>query len=36
MELVKHEPDRWVVVNAGQEWETVQEELRIVILGRLK
>jgi len=35
-EMVKQEPNRWVVVNAGQEWETVQEELRIVILGRLK
>ncbi|HEY9527905.1 MAG TPA: dTMP kinase [Anaerolineales bacterium] len=36
LEMVKAEPDRWVVVDAGQEWETVQEELRIVILGRLK
>jgi dTMP kinase len=36
LEMVKQEPTRWVAVNAGQEWETVQEELRIVILGRLK
>lgn len=35
-EMVQQEPDRWVVVNAGQAWESVQEELRIVILGRLK
>jgi len=35
-EMVKQEPQRWVVVNSGQEWESVQEELRIVILGRLK
>jgi dTMP kinase len=35
-EMVQQEPDRWVVVNAGQEWESVQEELRIVIQGRLK
>ena len=35
-EMVQQEPNRWVVVNAGQVWETVQEELRIVILGRLK
>jgi dTMP kinase len=35
-EMVQQEPNRWVVVNAGQEWEAVQEELRIVILGRLK
>jgi len=36
LEMMKAEADRWVVVDAGQEWETVQEELRIVILGRLK
>jgi dTMP kinase len=35
-QMVKQEPDRWVVVNAAQEWESVQDELRIVILGRLK
>jgi dTMP kinase len=35
-EMVQQEPDRWVVVNAGQDWESVQEELRMVILGRLK
>jgi dTMP kinase len=35
-EMVKAEPKRWVVVNAEQKWEFVQEELRKVILGRLK
>src|SRR5688500_5171936 len=35
-EMVKQEPNRWIVVNARQDWEAVQEELRIVILGRLK
>src|SRR6266508_136830 len=35
-EMVKAEPNRWVVVNAGQNWESVQEELRKVIVGRLK
>jgi dTMP kinase len=35
-EMLKHEPNRWVVVNAGQDWEDVQEELRIVILARLE
>jgi hypothetical protein len=33
--MVKAEPDRWAVVNAKQEWESVQEELRKVIEGRL-
>ena len=36
LEMVKAEPNRWVVVNAGQDWEDVQEELRIVILARLE
>jgi dTMP kinase len=35
-EMVKQEPDRWVVVNANQKWDDVQEELRMVILGRLQ
>jgi hypothetical protein len=34
--MVKQEPNRWVVVNAGQKWEEVQDELRLVILGRLQ
>ena len=35
LEMVKQEPSRWVVVDAGREWEFVQEELRKVIEERL-
>jgi dTMP kinase len=35
-EMVKQEPDRWVVVDAGRTWDVVQEELRIVLLARLE
>jgi dTMP kinase len=35
-EMVKAEPNRWVVVNAEEKWESVQEELRKVIELRLK
>ncbi len=35
LELVKAEPERWVVVDAAQGWETVQENLRGQILTRL-
>jgi len=35
-EMVKAESNRWVVVNAEQKWESVQEELRKMILKRLK
>jgi len=35
-EMVKAEPNRWVVVDAEQKWESVQEELRKVIEGRLE
>ncbi len=35
-EMVKAEPNRWVVVDAEQKWESVQEALRKVILKRLK
>jgi dTMP kinase len=35
LEMVTQEPERWVVVDAGNEWEPVQEQLRSVILGRL-
>jgi len=34
--MVQQEPKRWVVVDSSQKWETVQEELRRVIEGRLK
>jgi dTMP kinase len=35
-EMVKQEPNRWVVVNAEQKWDDVQEELRKVIEDKLK
>jgi dTMP kinase len=31
LEMVKQEPGRWVVVDAGNEWDEVQRELRKVI-----
>jgi len=34
--VVKQEPDRWVVINSDQKWESVQEELRKVIVSRMK
>jgi dTMP kinase len=36
LEMVKAEPDRWVVVNAEQAWNSVQQDLRKVIEARLK
>ena len=36
LEMVKAEPKRWVVVNSDQKWESVQEELKQVIVGRLQ
>jgi thymidylate kinase len=36
LEMVKQEPQRWVVVNSDQKWESVQEELKKVIIHRLK
>ena len=35
LEMVKQEPNRWVVVNSDQKWESVQEELKNVIVSRL-
>ena len=35
-ELVKLEPQRWCVLDAGQSWEAVQAALREVIQGRSK
>lgn len=34
-EMVNAEPKRWVVVNSEQAWESVQAELRKVVLGKL-
>ena len=36
LEMVKQEPDRWVVIDLGQPWDDVQQELRKLIVGRLK
>lgn len=36
LEMVRQEPVRWVVIDAGQTWDDVQEQLRTVIVGRLK
>jgi dTMP kinase len=35
LEMVKQEPERWVVIDSGRGWDEVQEELRQVILKRL-
>jgi dTMP kinase len=35
LELVKAEPERWVVVDAGRPWEAVQADLRQTLLARL-
>jgi dTMP kinase len=34
-ELIKLEPRRWVVVDASQRWEAVQQALRVLISARL-
>jgi dTMP kinase len=36
LEMVKAEPKRWSVVDAGQKWDEVQKELRKVIEEKLK
>jgi len=35
LEMMKAEPCRWVLVDAGQPWQKVQEQIRGVILDRL-
>ncbi len=35
LEMVEQEPGRWVVIDAGQDWNSVQEELRNTILSKL-
>jgi dTMP kinase len=35
LEMVKAEPERWVVVNSEQAWESVQADLRKVILEKV-
>ena len=36
LEMVKREPERWVVVNAGEGWGEVQKNLQKVLLERLQ
>ena len=36
LEMAKQEPERWRVVDAGREWQLVQEDLRNVIADRLE
>ena len=36
LEMVKQEPARWAVVDAGQAWDSVQADLRGAILKRIK
>ena len=36
LEMVKQEPERWVVVNSEQKWDDVQAELKKVIVKRLQ
>jgi dTMP kinase len=35
-EMVKAEPNRWAVVDAGQKWEDVQQELRKAVEAKIK
>ncbi len=36
LEMVKAEPQRWAVLDAGKEWAEVQEQLRKVVVQRLQ
>jgi dTMP kinase len=36
LQLVRREPGRWVVIDAGREWQQVQNDLRMVIVQRLR
>ena len=36
LEMAKQEPSRWVVIDAGKEWDDVQAELKRVIEKKLK
>jgi len=35
LEMVKQEPNRWIVIDSDQKWETVQEELKKVIINKI-
>jgi dTMP kinase len=36
LEMVKTEPKRWVVIDAGRKWDEVQSDLRTLILEKLR
>ncbi len=36
LELVNQQPGRWVCLDAGKEWQKVQQELRSVVMERLR
>src|SRR5690349_1471558 len=36
LEMIRQEPNRWIVLDASRKWEDVQDELRVAILGRLQ
>jgi dTMP kinase len=36
LEMVKQEPNRWVVIDAGKEWQTVQNNLRETVEKSIK
>jgi dTMP kinase len=36
LEMVKQEPSRWVVIDAGKEWQTVQNNLRETVEKSIK
>src|SRR5512138_68119 len=36
LEMVKAEPNRWMVIDAGQKWDNVQDELRKVVVEKLE
>ncbi len=35
LQMVQAEPGRWVVIDAGREWQAVQDELKQVVAARL-
>lgn len=35
LEMVKQEPQRWVLINSDQKWDDVQAELKKIMLSRL-
>jgi thymidylate kinase len=36
LEMVEHEPSRWVVTDAGKDWQTVPNKLREVMEKSIK